>query len=208
MTIFVHQNDLPNDIIFKNEIAIDTETQGLSLVRDKLCLVQLSGGDGDAHIVQINRDTYECPHLKKILTDSDTVKIFHFARFDMAILKRSLGINVRSVFCTKIASSLIRTYTNAHGLKALVKEYLNIDLSKHQQSSDWATPHLSKAQIEYAASDVLYLHVLKQMLSERLLCENRLEMANECFAFLSTRIDLDLQGWDNVDVFSHNPISA
>ncbi len=204
MTIHAYKNDLPPDLDFGNSVAVDTETQGLSLVRDKLCLVQLSSGDGDAHIVQLDRDTYDCPNLKALLSDPQVEKIFHFARFDVAVLKRDLGIDATPVYCTKIASVLVRTYTDAHGLKNLCKELLNIDLSKQQQSSDWASDSLSKAQLEYAASDVLYLHQIQRILSARMMRENRYELAKEIFAFLPTRVALDLGGWENVDIFSHS----
>jgi len=204
MTVHFHKNDLPAGLDFGKSIAVDTETQGLSLVRDKLCLVQLSAGDGDAHIVQVNRDTYDCPNLKAVLSDPDVTTIFHFARFDVAILKRDLGIDVTPIFCTKIASGLVRTYTDRHGLKDLCRELLGVDLSKQQQSSDWASDELSEAQLAYAASDVLYLHQLKTILTGRLLRENRLEMAEACFKFLPMRAELDLKGWDDIDIFSHS----
>jgi len=203
MTVTLHKGDLPAGLDFGRAVAVDTETQGLSLVRDKLCLVQLSSGDGNAHIVQINRRTFDCPNLKALLSNSEIEKIFHFARFDVAILSRDLGIDVAPVFCTKIASGLVRTYTDRHGLKDLTKELLNIDLSKQQQSSDWASDQLTKAQLEYAASDVLYLHQLKTILSARLMREERFDMARSCFDFIKIRCELDLQGWDGVDIFSH-----
>ncbi len=204
MTIHLHKGDLPAGLEFGNSIAVDTETQGLSLVRDKLCLVQLSSGDGDAHIVQLDRNSYDCPNLKALLANPDIEKIFHFARFDLAIIKRDLGIDATPVFCTKIASALVRTYTDAHGLKNLCKELLGIDLSKQQQSSDWAEEGLSKAQLEYAASDVLYLHKIKRILQARLLRENRMDIANSCFEFVPARALLDLGGWADIDIFSHN----
>ena len=204
MTVHLHKNDLPEGINFGRSVAVDTETQGLSLVRDKLCLVQLSAGDGDAHIVQMDRDKYECPNLKALMVDKDVEKIFHFARFDVAMMKRDLGIEITPVFCTKIASGLVRTYTDRHGLKDLCKELINVDLSKQQQSSDWASDQLSAAQLNYAASDVLYLHQLKTILTARLLRENRFDMAKACFEFLATRADLDLGGWDDIDIFHHS----
>ncbi len=204
MAIHLHKGDLPEDIDFGASVAVDTETQGLSLVRDKLCLVQLSAGDGDAHIVQLDRHKYDCPNLKALLADSKTEKIFHFARFDVAMLKQNLNIDVAPVYCTKIASALVRTYTDAHGLKNLCKEFLGVDLSKQQQSSDWATEGLTKAQLEYAASDVLYLHQLQRILSARLMRENRLDLAKSCFDFISTRAALDLAGWNEIDIFSHS----
>lgn len=204
MSIHFHKNDLPSGIDFGRAVAVDTETQGLSMVRDKLCLVQLSAGDGDAHIVQVDRATYDCPNLKALMNNPDVEKIFHFARFDVAVLKRDLGVDVAPIYCTKIASALVRTYTDAHGLKNLCKELLNVDLSKQQQSSDWASESLSKAQLEYAASDVLHLHQLQRILTARLMRENRYELAQSCFEFLPARAQLDLSGWHDVDIFSHN----
>lgn len=204
MTVHLHKNDLPNGLSFGKSVAVDTETQGLSLVRDKLCLVQLSAGDGDAHIVQVDRDTYDCPNLKALMVDPDVEKIFHYARFDVAMMKRHLDIDTAPVYCTKIASALVRTYTDGHGLKNLCKELLSIDLSKQQQSSDWASESLTQAQLSYAASDVLYLHQLQRILTARLIREGRYDMAKSCFEFLPTRCDLDLAGWGEVDIFSHS----
>ncbi|PHR92577.1 MAG: ribonuclease D [Robiginitomaculum sp.] len=204
MTIHFHKNDLPDGVDFGRSVAVDTETQGLSLVRDKLCLVQLSAGDGDAHIVQMDRAAYDCPNLKALMNNPDVEKIFHYARFDLAMMKRDLGVETSPVYCTKIASALVRTYTDGHGLKNLCKELLNIDLSKQQQSSDWASESLSQAQLSYAASDVLYLHQLQRILTARLTRENRMDMAKACFEFLPTRADLDLAGWSEVDIFSHS----
>ena len=203
MAVTLHKGDLPADIDFGSAVAVDTETQGLSLVRDKLCLVQLSAGDGDAHIVQVNRQTFDCPNLKALLSNPEVEKIFHFARFDVAMIARDLGIDMTPVFCTKIASGLVRTYTDRHGLKDLCRELLGVDLSKQQQSSDWAADELTKAQLNYAASDVLYLHQLRNILSARLYRENRFDMARACFDFLPTRAALDLAGWNDVDIFSH-----
>jgi len=203
MAVTLHKGDLPKNLDFGTAVAVDTETQGLSLVRDKLCLVQLSAGDGDAHIVQVNRQTFDCPNLKALLADKTVEKIFHFGRFDVAILSRDLEIDVSPVFCTKIASGLVRTYTDRHGLKDICRELLGVDLSKQQQSSDWASDELTQAQLDYAASDVLYLHQLKNILSARLYRENRFEMAQACFDFLPTRAALDLAGWGDVDIFSH-----
>ncbi len=204
MTVHLHKNDLPDGIEFGNSVAVDTETQGLSLVRDKLCLVQLSAGDGDAHIVQVNRSTYDCPNLKALMSNPDVEKIFHFARFDVAIMSRDLGIDITPVFCTKIASGLVRTYTDRHGLKDLCKELIGVDLSKQQQSSDWASDILTEAQLNYAASDVLYLHQLQTILTARLFREDRYTIAKACFEFLPARAQLDLRGWDDIDIFSHN----
>ena len=203
MSVKLHKGDLPSGLDFGSSVAVDTETQGLSLVRDKLCLVQLSAGDGDAHIVQVDRQTYDCPNLKALLADPKVEKIFHFARFDVAMIKRDLGVDMAPIFCTKIASGLVRTYTDRHGLKDLCRELLGVDLSKQQQSSDWASDELSDAQLNYAASDVLYLHQLKTILTARLLRESRFDIAKACFDFLPTRAALDLNGWDEVDIFSH-----
>jgi ribonuclease D len=203
MTVHLHKGDLPDGLDLGRSVAVDTETQGLSLVRDKLCLVQLSAGNGDAHIVQMNRETYDAPNLKALLGDPEVETIYHFARFDVAILKRDLGVDVSPIFCTKIASGLVRTYTDRHGLKDICKELLAVDLSKQQQSSDWASDELSEAQLNYAASDVLYLHQLKTILTARLLREKRYDIAKACFEFLPTRAALDLLGWDDVDIFSH-----
>ncbi|MGB3454732.1 MAG: ribonuclease H-like domain-containing protein [Litorimonas sp.] len=203
MTIHLHKHDLPDGLDFGRAVAIDTETQGLSLVRDKLCLVQLSAGDGDAHIVQMDRDAYDAPNLKALVTDPEVVKIFHFARFDVAIMQRDLSVDTNGIFCTKIASGLVRTYTDRHGLKDLCKELLGVDLSKQEQSSDWAADELTDAQLEYAASDVLHLHRLRTILTARLIREGRLDVAQGCFDFLNTRCRLDLMGWDEVDIFSH-----
>ena len=200
MAVTLHKGDLPADIDFGSAVAVDTETQGLSLVRDKLCLVQLSAGDGDAHIVQVNRQTFDCPNLKALLSNPEVEKIFHFARFDVAMIARDLGIDMTPVFCTKIASGLVRTYTDRHGLKDLCRELLGVDLSKQQQSSDWAADELTKAQLDYAASDVLYLHQLRNILSARLYRENRFDIARACFDFLPTRAALDLAGWNDVDL--------
>ena len=204
MTVYLHKNDLPDDVKFSGSVAIDTETQGLSLVRDKLCLVQLSSGDGNAHIVQVNRDTFDCPNLKALMADQNIEKIFHFARFDVAIIKRDLGIVPTPVFCTKVASGLVRTYTDRHGLKDVCRELLGVDISKQQQSSDWASEELTEAQLNYAASDVLYLHRLQMILTARLIREGRMELAKACFEFLPARAELDLGGWQDIDIFSHN----
>ncbi len=204
MTVHFHKNDLPAGINFGKSVAVDTETQGLSLVRDKLCLVQLSAGDDEAHIVQVNRETFDCPNLKALLANPDITKIFHFGRFDVAVIKRDLGVDCTPVFCTKIASGLVRTYTDRHGLKDLCRELIGVELSKQQQSSDWASDELSEAQLNYAASDVLYLHQLKNVLTGRLLREGRLDIAQACFDFLPTRAALDLAGWDEIDIFAHS----
>jgi ribonuclease D len=204
MTIHLHKGDLPADIDFGSSVAVDTETQGLSLVRDRLCLVQLSSGDGDAHIVQPDRSTYDCPNLKRLLADRSVEKILHFARFDVAVCERDLGVTLTPIFCTKIASKLTRTYTDRHGLKDVAREVAGVELSKQQQSSDWAAAELTQAQLAYAASDVLHLHAIRDGLTAMLEREGRLEMARACFDFLPTRARLDLAGWDDTDIFAHS----
>ncbi|GBF59268.1 ribonuclease D [Candidatus Phycosocius bacilliformis] len=203
MTIHSHEGDLPDGLDLGPVVAVDTETLGLSLVRDALCVVQLSAGDGDAHVVRLNRPTYDCPNLKALLADPKVEKLFHFARFDVAMCKRYLGVTIGPIFCTKIASKLVRTYTDRHGLKDLVKELVGVELNKQQQSSDWGADKLSEAQLAYAASDVLYLHAAKTRLVEMLTREGRLEMAQACFDFLPFRAELDLAGWAEADIFSH-----
>lgn len=204
MTIHFHKGDLPAGLDFGSSVAVDTETQGLSLVRDRLCLVQLSDGQGDAHIVQPDPETFECANLKALLADPSVEKIFHFARFDVAVIKRDLGVDMSPVFCTKIASKLVRTYTDRHGLKDVAREVAGVELSKQQQSSDWAAQELSEAQLAYAASDVLYLHKIRDGLTAMLERENRLELARACFEFLPSRAELDLAGWEDVDIFAHS----
>lgn len=203
MTVHYHRGDLPADIDLGPLVAIDTETLGLSLTRDPLCVVQLSSGDGDAHVVQLNRADYDCPNLKALLADPAVEKILHFARFDVAMVERSLGVTLAPVFCTKIASKLCRTYTDRHGLKDVTRELVGIDMNKQQQSSDWGADELSKAQLDYAASDVLYLHQLRERLTTMLVREGRMEMAKACFDFLPTRAKLDLAGWPDTDIFAH-----
>jgi ribonuclease D len=185
-------------------VAIDTETMGLDPRRDRLCVVQLSPGDGSADVVQIPAEVTSAPNLEALLGDAGVTKIFHYARFDMAVLKHRFGIVTGPVYCTKIASKLVRTYTDRHGLKDLVRELLNIDLSKQQQSSDWGAEKITDAQLEYAASDVLYLHDLKRHLDRMLRREGRAELADTCFRFLPARIELDLMGWDETDIFAHS----
>jgi ribonuclease D len=203
MTIRVHQNDLPDLTHFKGSVAIDTETLGLNPHRDRLCVVQLSAGDGSADVVQIAKGQASAPNLMKLLADQELIKIFHFGRFDIAVLENAFGVRMRSVYCTKIASKLVRTYTDKHGLKDLVRELLGIELSKQQQSSDWASPILTDAQLAYAASDVLHLHALKDRLDAMLLREGRMEIAQACFDFLPVRARLDLLGWPEQDIFAH-----
>ena len=203
MTVRFHRGDLPDATRFAGAVAIDTETQGLNPLRDRLCLVQLSAGDGSADIVQIAPGQTAAPNLTRVLADRSITKIFHFARFDIAVLEHAFGVMPEPLFCTKIASRLTRTYTDRHGLKDLVKELLDIDLSKQQQSSDWAAEMLSEAQLTYAASDVLHLHALRGSLEEWLEREGRRRLAEACFAFLPTRARLDLAGWDEEDIFAH-----
>lgn len=201
--IHYHIGDLPDGVSFDGDIAIDTETQGLNLSRDRLCVVQLSAGDGSAHLVHFPTPHYDAPNLKRELSKPDSVKIFHFGRFDIAAVEKYLGVLCTPVFCTKIASKLTRTYTDRHGLKDLCRELLAVELSKEQQSSDWAAPSLSAAQQAYAASDVLYLHALRDALVERLQREDRLEIAKACYDFLPHRASLDLAGWEELDIFAH-----
>ena len=204
MTVRLHRGDLPDLSRYGREVAIDTETMGLAPHRDRLCVVQLSPGDGSADVVQIPRDAADAPNLKALLADPGVTKIFHYARFDMAVLYNRFGVMAGPVYCTKIASRLVRTYTDRHGLKDLVRELLGIDMSKHQQSSDWGAEKLTDAQLDYAASDVLYLHDLKRHLDRMLARENRTAQARACFDFLATRCELDLMGWQDVDIFAHS----
>lgn len=199
----VYQGDLPDDLDLGPVVAIDSETMGLNPARDRLCVVQLSSGDGNAHLVQIAKGQTEAPNLMRLLTDPNVLKLFHFARFDVAAMQNAFGVMTAPVYCTKIASKLVRTYTDRHGLKALLSELLSVDVSKQQQSSDWGADKLSDAQIAYAASDVLYLHRLKARLDVMLAREGRTEIAQSCFDFLPTRAVLDLGGWPDVDIFSH-----
>jgi ribonuclease D len=204
MTVRLHRGDLPDLSRYIDTVAIDTETMGLHPHRDRLCVVQMSNGDGSADVVQIPKDHIDAPNLKTLLGNPKVTKIFHFARFDIAALYNAFGVMPQPVYCTKIASRLSRTYTDRHGLKDLVREVLNIDLSKQQQSSDWGSPTLSEAQLAYAASDVLHLHALRERLDAMLAREGRLELAQACFEFLPTRARLDLQGWDTEDIFAHS----
>jgi ribonuclease D len=203
MAIKVHRGDLPAQIELGGLVAVDTEAMGLHPGRDKLCLVQLSSGDGNAHLVQIDRATFAAPNLKSLLEDRNVTKIFHYARFDVAMLKTYLNADVGPLYCTKIASRLARTYTDKHGLKDIVKEMLGIDLSKQQQSSDWGSPILSDAQKQYAAFDVIYLHELKARFDQMLQREGRMDLARACFDFVPVRAQLDLAGWTEEDVFAH-----
>ena len=204
MTIRLHRGDLPDLSRYTGAVAVDTETMGLHPHRDRLCVVQLSPGDGSADVVQIAKDQQEAPNLKALLGDPGIVKIFHFARFDLAALFNAFGVMPQPVYCTKIASRLARTYTDKHGLKDLVKELLGVDLSKQQQLSDWGSTELSEAQVAYAASDVLHLHALKAKLDGMLAREGRTALAEACFRFLPDRVRLDLAGWAAEDIFSHS----
>jgi ribonuclease D len=204
MTIRLHRGDLPDLTRYTDSVAIDTETMGLHPHRDRLCVVQLSNGGGSADVVQIPQGHTDAPNLKALLANPNVTKIFHFARFDLAALYNAFGVMPQPVYCTKIASRLTRTYTDRHGLKDLVRELLNIDLSKQQQSSDWGAQALSEAQLAYAASDVLHLHGLRERLDVMLAREGRLGLAQACFEFLPTRAKLDLQGWDTEDIFAHS----
>ncbi|MDP1626282.1 ribonuclease D [Parvibaculum sp.] len=203
MAVTLHRGDLPEGLSFGTSVAVDTETMGLNPQRDQLCLVQLSAGDGNAHIVQLDRGTYNAPRLRALMADPAVLKIFHFARFDVGMLQRYLGVVTAPVYCTKIASKLVRTYTDRHGLKDLARELVNIDMSKQQQSSDWGADKLSEAQLAYAASDVLHLHEIKSVLDAMLAREGRTELAKACFAFLPIRAALDLAGWPEEDIFAH-----
>lgn len=203
MKIHFHEGDLPAGVDFGRSVAIDTETLGLNPQRDPLCLAQLSAGDGHCHIVRFDRKTYQAPNMVRLLTDPEVVKIFHYARFDVGVFQKYLKTPTTPIWCTKIASKLVRTYTDKHGLKDLVKELLDVDLSKQQQSSDWGAAKLSDAQLSYAASDVLHLHKLKNALDAMLVREGRQELALACFGFVGTRANLDLAGWGLEDIFAH-----
>jgi ribonuclease D len=203
MAIKVYKGDLPAHVELGPLVAVDTEAMGLNPRRDNLCLVQLSGGDGNAHLVQLDRTSFSAPRLKSLMEARDVTKIFHYARFDVAMLRQYLGADVGPLYCTKIASRLARTYTDKHGLKDIVKEMLGIDLSKQQQSSDWGSPILSDAQKQYAALDVIYLHEIKARFDQILQREGRMELAKACFEFVPVRARLDLAGWNEEDVFAH-----
>jgi ribonuclease D len=203
MSIHFHKNDLPDNISFSDWVAVDTETMGLIPGRDPLCLVQISDGNGDAHVVQLDRSNYNAPNLKKIMTDSKSRKIFHYARFDLLVMKTYLGVNCGPVYCTRTASKLARTYTDKHGLRDVSKELLGVEINKQQQASDWGAPVLTKEQIAYAADDVMHLHKLREKLDEMLTRANRLELAYRCFDFISLRVDLDIAGWTGTDIFEH-----
>ena len=204
MNIRLHQGDLPDGLDLGQSVAIDTETMGLNPHRDRLCLVQLSAGDGDCHLVRIPPSAQtNAPNLKRLLADASVLKLFHFARFDIAALKNALGVTARPIYCTKTASRLVRTFTDRHGLKDLCKELLNVELKKEQQSSDWGAAELSQEQLRYAAADVIHLHALRAKLDEMLVREGRMALAQSCFDFLPVRAELDLAGWGELDIFAH-----
>lgn len=204
MTVHFHEEDLPADVLRPGPVAVDTETMGLITPRDRLCVVQIADGGGDEHLVRFGPDSrYAAPILKSVLADPSRLKLYHFARFDLAAIQHYLGVVAAPVYCTKTASRLIRTYTDRHGLKELVRELLNVDISKQQQSSDWGAPDLSDAQKDYAASDVRYLHQMRDKLDERLAREGRTQLAQACFDFLPHRAALDLAGWPEIDIFAH-----
>lgn len=198
-----YQNDLPDGLELGPVVAIDCETMGLNPHRDRLCVIQMSGGDGNAHMIQVSKGQTEAPNLTAMLTNPDVLKLFHFGRFDIAAMQNAFGAVTAPVYCTKIASKMVRTYTDRHGLKNLLQELIGVDISKQQQSSDWGSETLTNAQLDYAASDVLYLHKLRTELNARLVREGRMEMAQACFDFLPMRAQLDLEGWPEIDIFSH-----
>ena len=203
MANHLHEGDLPDGLDLGPVVAVDSEAMGLRIARDALCVIQLSAGDGDAHVVRLGRPDYDCPNLKRLMADPAVLKIFHYGRYDIAMIAHYLGVMTEPVYCTKIASKLARTYTDRHGLKDLTRELLNVEISKAQQSSDWGADKLSPEQINYAASDVLNLHALKERLDAMLAREERAELAQACFDFLPTRALLDIAGWEDVDVFAH-----
>ena len=204
MAVYFHEEDLPEGVLAEGPVAVDTETMGLNTPRDRLCLVQISDGNGDEHLVRFSPDSdYDAPNLKAVLDDPARLKLYHFARFDLAAIQFYLGVDASPVYCTKIASRLVRTYTDRHGLKELVRELVGAELSKVQQSSDWGAPEINDAQREYAASDVRYLHRMKEELDKRLIREGRMELAQACFDFLPARAVLDLEGWPETDIFAH-----
>jgi ribonuclease D len=204
MKVTIYQNDIPNDFHLAGDLAIDTETMGLQIHRDRLCVLQMSNGDGDSYFVQFDGTDYSAPNLKKMLLDENRGKIFHYARFDIAVIKKYLQIDIKNIFCTKIASKLVRTYTDHHGLKDLCRELLGIVISKQQQSSYWGDLKLSNEQKEYAAKDVIYLHSIRAILTQRLIESKRNLLAHKLFEFLPTRAELDLAGWNNIDIFAHH----
>jgi ribonuclease D len=203
MSVHLYKGDIPADLVVKGDLAVDTEAMGLNNSRDRLCVLQFSNGDGNAHLVHFEPGQYAAPNLKRLLADTSTTKIFHFARFDLAIIRAYLGVLVQPVYCTKIASKLARTYTDRHGYKDICRELLGIEVSKQQQSSDWGSATLSEDQLNYAASDVLHLHTLREKLNAMLQRENRHQLAHACFNFLPARAMLDLAGWQDIDIFEH-----
>ena len=203
MAFHLHKNDLPAGLVLGPRVAIDSETMGLNPWRDRLCLVQLSAGDGEVHLVQFEKGSYDAPNLKRLLTDPKVTKLFHFARFDVAIFRKYLGVSTTPIYCTKIASKLVRTFTDRHGLKDLCRDLLGVEISKQEQSSDWGAPVLTEAQLRYAASDVLHLHQLADRLDVMLAREGRKDLAAACFGFLPARAELDLAGWPEEDIFAH-----
>jgi ribonuclease D len=202
--IILFKNDIPDDLVIEGDIAIDTEAMGLSFKRDRLCAIQISDANDNAYIIQIEKNQQEAPNLKKLFESKEPVKILHYARFDVAMLYQYLNIKVENIFCTKIASKIARTYTDSHGLKELCRELLSVQISKQQQSSDWGAENLTKEQQIYSASDVLYLHKIRDKLSIMLIREDRLDLAKDCFKFIHSRMRLDLAGWESVDIFSHH----
>ncbi|MGO1119143.1 ribonuclease D [Rhodovibrionaceae bacterium A322] len=203
MSITLHQNDLPDDLDLGSSVAVDCETMGLNLKRDRLCLIQLSSGDGTAHLVQFSDGQFDAPNLKRLLGDDQVLKLFHFGRFDIAAIDLYLGVTCRPVYCTKIASKLVRTFTDRHGLRDLCNDLIGVSISKQQQSSDWGAPKLTEEQLAYAASDVLHLHALKAKLDVMLAREGRSDLAQACFDFLPDRALLDNAGWEEMDIFAH-----
>lgn len=203
MANHLYQNDLPDGLDLGPIVAIDCETMGLNPHRDRLCLIQMSGGDGECHLVQVSKGQTEAPNLVTMLENPDVLKLFHFGRFDIAALENAFGVTTAPVYCTKIASKLVRTFTDRHGLKNLLQELIGVDISKHQQQSDWGAEKLTDAQLDYAASDVLHLHQLREVLNAKLEREGRTDLAHACFEFLPTRAKLDLVGWPDIDIFSH-----
>ena len=204
MKVTAYQNDLPDDFHLSGDLAIDTETMGLHIHRDRLCVLQMSNGDGDCYLIHFDGTNYDAPNLKKLLKDENRGTIFHYARFDVAVIKKYLDVDIKNIFCTKIASKLVRTYTDYHGLKDLCRELLSISISKQQQSSYWGASELSNDQKEYAAKDVVYLHSLRAILSKRLVENDRSKLAHKLFEFIPTRAELDIVGWNDLDIFAHN----
>jgi ribonuclease D len=203
MSIELYKNDIPKSLTLGKKIAVDTEAMGLNNHRDRLCLIQLSSGDGNAHLVQFEKNNYDAPNLKKLLSNPKTLKLFHFARFDVAIIKKYLKVECNPLYCTRTASYFARTFTDRHGLRDICKELLSIEISKQQQSSDWGAENLTDDQMKYAANDVLYLHALQEKLDEMLKREDRYELASKVFNCIQTRAELDLSGWENIDIFAH-----